>query len=48
MKSDIDDLFTTDDLEIFLLLFADDAALFAHSPQALQSILDNFSPYQHK
>ena len=45
MKSDIDDLFTIDDLKVFLLLFADDAALFTHSPQALQSLLNDLHMY---
>ena len=42
MKSDIYDL---DDLQVFMLLFADGAALFAHSPQALQSLLDDLYMY---
>ena len=45
MKSDTDDLFTIDDLKVFLLLFADDAALFTHSPQALQSLLNDLHMY---
>ena len=45
MKSDTDDLFTTDDVQVFLLLFADDVALFAHSPQALQSLHDDLYMY---
>ena len=37
LNSNIDNLFTVDELKLFILLFADDTVLFAHSPQALQS-----------
>ena len=38
INSDIDDIFTIDGFQLFMLLYADDAVVFAKSPQALQSI----------
>ena len=40
-----DDLFTTNELHIFTLLYADDAVLFAHSKNGLQNMLDKLSIY---
>ena len=39
INSDLDDIFTTNDLKLFLILFADDQVLFAKSPKTLQSML---------
>ena len=36
IKYDIDDIFTVDQLKLFLLRFADDQALFSTSPSSLQ------------
>ena len=33
----LDQIFTIDDLQLFLMLYADDAVVFAKSPEALQS-----------
>ena len=43
--SNIDGLFTVNDLKLFLLMFADDAVLFAHTPMALQSLLNHLNMY---
>jgi hypothetical protein len=45
INSDLNDIFTVDEIKLFLILYADDQALFAKSPQALQSMitdLENF------
>ena len=41
INSNIEGIFTKDELKIFILLFADDAALFAQTPAALQSMLND-------
>ena len=41
----IGDLFSIDKLKLFILLFADDTVLFAHSPQALQSLSNDLHHY---
>ena len=38
-------MFTQDDLKVFILLFTDDAVLFAHTPEALQYLLDDLQYY---
>ena len=38
VNSDFDNIFTVDELQIFMLLYADDAVVFARSPEVLQSI----------
>ena len=45
INSDIESIFTVDELQIFLLLYADDAVLFAKSPEALQSMLNDLERY---
>jgi len=44
-NANIEGLFTQDDLKVFILLFADDAVLFAHTPEALQSLLNDLQYY---
>ena len=41
LNTNIDNLFTVDKLKVCILLFADDAVIFAHSRQALQSLLND-------
>ena len=45
INSDLDSIFTVDEIQIFVLLYADDAVLFAKSPCALQSILSDLERY---
>ena len=45
INTDIDGLFTLNEMKFFLLLFADDAILFAQKPEALQSMLNDLSTY---
>ena len=45
LNDNVDDLFSINGLKLFILLFADDAVLFAHSPQALQSLLTDLHRY---
>ena len=45
INSDIESIFTIDEIKIFMLLYADDAVLFAKSPVALQSILNDLERY---
>ena len=45
INSDVDGIMTLDDVKIFLLLFADDAALFAQNPRSLQLMLCDIETY---
>ena len=45
INTDIDGLFTLNEMKLFLLLFADDAILFAQKPEALQCMLNDLSTY---
>lgn len=45
VNSDLDNIFTIDELQIFMLLYADDAVVFARSPEVLQSILNDIESY---
>ena len=44
-NENIEGLFELNDMKLFILLFADDAVLFAHTPEALQSLLNDLSTY---
>ena len=39
IKVGLDKIFTIDELQLFLMLYADDAVVFAKTPEVLQSIL---------
>lgn len=41
----LEKIFTIDDMQLFLMLYADDAVVFAKSPEALQSILFDIETY---
>ena len=41
INSDLDGTLTIDDVQLFLLLFADDAVVFSQDPKTLQSILND-------
>ena len=41
----LDKIFTIDDMQLFLMLYADDAVVFAKSPEVLQSILYDIESY---
>ena len=41
----IENIFTVDDMQLFLMLYADDAVVFAKSPEVLQSILFDIESY---
>ena len=45
INSNLNGIFTTDEMKIFLILFADDQVVFAKSPQALQSLLSDIENY---
>ena len=45
VNSDFDNIFTIDELQIFMLLYADDAVVFARSLEVLQSILNDIESY---
>ena len=45
IKSDSNDIFTVDDMQLFLLLYCDDAVVFAKSPEVLQSMLNDIETY---
>ena len=44
-NENIEGLFELNDMKLFILLFADDAILFAQTPEALQSLLNDLSTY---
>ena len=44
-KADSNDIFTVDDMHLFLLLYCDDAVVFAKSPEVLQSMLYDIETY---
>lgn len=48
IRNDNIDAFTIDQLQIYLLLFADDTALFSYSEGGLQSLLDKLLDYCNK
>ena len=45
INSNLNGIFTTNEMKLFLLLFADDQVVFAKSPQALQSLLKDIENY---
>ena len=45
INSNLDGIFTLDEIKIFLILFADDQVAFAKSPQSLQLILNDIENY---
>ena len=45
IKSDSNDIFTVDDMQLFLLLYCDDAVVFANSLEVLQSMLYDIETY---
>ena len=45
INTDLDDIFTLNEIKYFLLLYADDQALFAKSPTALQSMINDLVNY---
>lgn len=45
IDSDLNGIFTIDELNIFLILYADDQVLFASSPDSLQSMLHDIEIY---
>lgn len=45
INRNIEGLFSLNDLQLYMLLFADDTALFAHTPEALQSMLNDLQMY---
>ena len=45
IDTNIDDLFTINELKLFLILYADDQILFATSQVALQKMLTNIETY---
>ena len=45
INSNFEDIFTVDELKIFMMLYADDAVIFAKSPKVLQSMLNDIETY---
>ena len=45
INANVDGILNIDDLKLFLILFADDAAIFAYNPISLQSILSDLVQY---
>jgi hypothetical protein len=47
VNTDINGIMNIGDIQLFLLLFADDAVLFAHDPNTLQSMLNDIEEYSN-
>ena len=45
INSNLNGIFTINEMKLFLILFADDQVVFAKSPQALQSLLSDIENY---
>ena len=45
INSNVDGIFTVDEIKIFLLSYADDQVLFSTSPASLQSMLSDIEEY---
>ena len=41
INSDLSNIFSVNELKLFLILYADDQVVFASSPQTLQSLLND-------
>ena len=45
INTDLNGIFTINELKLFLILFADDQVVFTKSPQSLQSMLNDIENY---
>ena len=45
INSNLENIFTTDELVLFMILYADDAVVFAKSKETLQSLLQDIELY---
>ena len=45
INTDLNGIFSTEDMKLFLVLFADDQVLFSTSPTSLQSMLNDIESY---
>ena len=48
INSDLNDVFTINELKLFLILFADDQVVFAKSPHTLQLMLNDIENYSER
>ena len=48
LKDDIQNYITLNELQIFILLFADDTVLFSETPEGLQLLIDKLHTYCSK
>lgn len=48
ITTDLPDIFTLNELKLFLILYADDQVLFALSPESLQLMLHDIENYCKK
>ena len=47
INTDLENVFTVEDTQLFMLLYADDAVVFSKSSDALQSIIHDIELYCH-
>ena len=45
INTNIEEIFTLNDIKLFLILYADDQVLFSTSPESLQSMLNDIEAY---
>ena len=45
INSDLENMFTLNELKLFLIMYADDQVVFARSPETLQRILKDIEDY---
>ena len=45
INSNLNGIFTIEDIKIFLLLYADDQVIFGKSPEAVQPMLEDIEHY---